>query len=362
MRIGIIGDAIDRQYAGIHYFTKNLVRSLGEIDKENDYFLIREKEGPEMEGVKQVVLKPKSIPFSRFLRIFRQIPQKAKDLSLDIVIEPAHFGPFNLDKTVKRITVIHDLSPVLYTEWHPFFSGLLQKLFLPSIIRKADLIITNSSFSKSEIERHIKIDASKIVFAHLGISKIFKPTNNPTIQGRYGIYKDYILYQGTIEPRKNLLNLIKAYEIFRHANPLSRVQLIIAGQTGWKATKIIKKKYTSFYRDDIILLGFVDREDMPALYSGASLFVYPSFYEGFGLPILEALACGVPVIASKFSSLPEVAGKHASYFDPHDVDDLSKCIENVLLKSFDNIEQIEYASSFTWENTAHRVLDAIRSL
>lgn len=362
MRIGIIGDAIDRQYAGIHYFTKNLVHGLGKIDKDNEYFLIREAEGAAIEGVKQVVIRSKKIPFARVFRIFRQIPRKAKELRLDVVIEPAHFGPFNLDEHVKKITVVHDMSPVIHSQWHPFLSAFLQKIFLPSIIRKADLVITNSSFSKSEIERLIKISSQKVVFAHLGISEIFKPTVKPSIQGQYGIYKKYILYQGTIEPRKNLLNLIRAYELYRHANPQSNIQLIISGKTGWKATKVIKKKYDSLYRDDIILLGYVERNDMPALYSGASLFVYPSFYEGFGLPVLEALACGIPVIASNSSSIPEVADRFAKYFDPHNIQDISNCIEEGLERLHKKEEQIEFASSFTWENTARKVLEAVKAL
>lgn len=362
MRIGIIGDALDRQYAGIHYFTKNLVEYLTQIDDQNQYFLFREKKGKEGFNCEEIIVPPiNSIPGYQSARLLLKIPAKAREYNIDIMIEPAHFGPFNLPKRIKRVTVIHDLTPLIAKEWHTFNGWFLQKLFLPSIMKRADLIITNSDYTKSDIMRYVGIDDKKIVPTHLGISDIFQVSKNDKILANYGIYKEYFLYQGTLEPRKNLINLISAYERYRDQYPESREQLILSGKKGWKVKDIITKKYSSKYGLDIILLGYVDRKDMPALYSGAKAFVYPSYYEGFGLPVLEAMACGIPVITSNSSSLPEVAGEFAYYFDPNDIETMAKALHRSLSVPEEMlIKQVEYAKTFTWRNTAIRVLKALK--
>jgi len=364
MRIGIIGDALDRQYAGIHYFTKNVVRYLTELDTENQYFLFREKAGVEGFNCTEIIVPTaKWLPGYQSTRLFYWIPRKARELELDIMIEPAHFGPFNLPKKIKRVTVIHDLTPLLFKKWHTFNGWFLQQLFLPGIIKRADLIITNSEYTKSDIVRHLQKDPQEIVSTHLGISSIFKPVHNMNILGKYGLYRDYILYQGTLEPRKNLINLIRAYEKFRSDNPDSQEQLILSGKKGWKIKEIISKKYSSPYKDDIILLGYVDRADMPMIYSGAKIFAYPSFYEGFGLPVLEAMACGTPIVTSNTSSLPEVAEEYAIYFDPNDIKAMSESLAKALKVEKTVLEaQIVYAQSFTWDKTSLRILKALQEL
>lgn len=364
MRIGIIGDALDRQYAGIHYFTKNVVKYLTELDIKNEYFLFREKAGEEGFNCTEIIVPTINwLPGYQSTRLFYWIPRKAKELNLDIMIEPAHFGPFNLPAHIKRVTVIHDLTPLLFRKWHTFNGWFLQKLFLPWIIKRADLIITNSEYTKSDIVRHLNKNAEDITSTHLGISSIFRPVNDQDTLGRYGIYKDYILYQGTLEPRKNLINLISAYEMYRSENPGRKEQLILSGKKGWKIKEIISKKYSSPYKDDIILLGYVAREDMPAIYTGAKAFAYPSYYEGFGLPVLEAMACGTPIVTSNTSSLPEVAGKFAFYFDPSNIIQIAEALftaTNELTKYRE--EQIKYASEFTWDKTAEKIADAILKL
>lgn len=364
MRIGILGDALDRQYAGIHYFTKNLIESLIKIDKENEYFLFRVKPGKKMMNCTEIIVPSYSwLPGYQSARLLFIIPSKVKALELDIVIEPAHFGPFNLPSHVKRITVIHDLTPILYRQWHTFNGWFLQKLFLPGIITKADLIITNSEYTKSDIVKHLSKDPQLVVPSHLGISNIFKPTIDPDILGKYGIYKDYILYQGTLEPRKNLINLISAFEIYRRSHPERKEQLILSGKKGWKIKELIGKKYSSEFNEDIILLGYIERKDMPAVFSSATVFAYPSLYEGFGLPVLEAMACGTPIITSNTSSLPEVAGNNAIYFDPDDTQAMADALYNAqAISNEKRKEQIKYAQSFTWDKTASGVIEAMNHL
>lgn len=242
-------------------------------------------------------------------------------------------------------------------------SSWLQKLFLPRIIAKADLLITNSSFTKTEIIKYYETPKNKISVAHLGISDRFKPSPNRQVLGKYGIHKEYFLFLGTIEPRKNIDRLIKAYENFREISPESQTQLIIAGKVGWGSRKVVKAKYESQFNDDIILLGYVDRTDMPALYSGSKAFIYPSLYEGFGLPVLEAMACGTIIITSNVTSIPEIGDSYPRYFDPENTKEMAESMLKVSSKNERaNADQVSYAQSYTWTKTSEKIIKALEGL
>ncbi len=364
MRIGIIADVLDQQYAGIYYYTKHLIGGLLALDNnEHEYFLIRSHQGKEGYDCQEIIIRPHSWPGYPIWRKLVQIPRKAKALDLDILIEPAHFGPFNLPTHIKRVTVIHDLTPLIHPEWHPWYSALGHRLLIKKIVHNADLVITNSQYTKQDIVKYLDKNAEDIIAAPLGISDIFTPSKNDHTLGKYGIYKKYILYQATLEPRKNLINLVQAYEIYRTQNPSSVLQLILSGKKGWNISDLHNKIQASRFKDDIILLGYVEREDMPALFTGASLFIYPSLYEGYGMPILEAMACGTTVATSEVSSLPEVGDKYALYFNPQDCHQMASTIKKALTSTPHNRQaQIAYAKSFTWLKTAQIVQNALENL
>ena len=363
MRIGIIGEAIDLQYGGIHYFVSNLVKACSILESEHEFYIFRGEDVANISGIFTIKTPYKRWFWSKFVRLFFTIPRLAEEHKLDVVLEPAHFGPFNLPKSIKRVTFLHDLTPLINPSWHPLHSYIGHKIFIKRILNKTNLVLTNSEHTKKDIIELLKIDASKIQAIHLGISNMFSSTENQNTLFEYGICKEYLLYQGTLEPRKNIINLIKGYEKYREDNPSSHEQLILSGKEGWKAREIIKKKYDSKYADDIILLGYVSREHMPIIYSGAKVFIYPSHYEGFGLPVLEAMACGIPVIASNTSSLPEIGGRHASYFNPSNINDIAASIEKGKSKTEDAIkEQVVYAQSFTWEKTAEKFVARLNAL
>ena len=362
MRIGIIADVLDTQYAGIYYVTKNLVQALLKIDHENEYFIIRSKKGSENIEDNEVIIPPRRFPLGNVLRKFYDIPRKARALNLDVLIEPAHFGPFNLPSSIKRVTFIHDLTPLINPKWHPWYSGLGHKLFIKRIVSKSDLILTNSEYTKRDIHRLLGKELESIEAIPLGVSPDFKPTSNIGVIQGYGLYKDYFLYQGTLEPRKNLITLIKGYELYRDTNPSNIEQLILSGKKGWKIKRLIAYKENSPYKDDIILLGYVKREDMPALYSHAKAFIYPSLYEGFGMPLLEAMACGTSCIASNASSLAEVGQDHVIYFAPQDAEELARSIPKSLEKSEGDLKNARvYAKKYTWNKAAKKVVDRLNN-
>ena len=363
MHIAIIADPIDKQMAGIHYLTKHLVSNLSILGKKNTYSIIRFKKEPDQLNIKTIILK-NTLPFLRNdpVRTFITLPLLLKKLNPDVVIETAHFGPFNLPKNIKRITIIHDLSPIKFPKFHPFLSRFLQRFFLPGIIKRADLLISNSKNTSLDLKTIYPESKGKIVQIYLGKEDFFKPKPAEDIFNRYQIKKPFFLNIGTIEPRKNLITLLNAFTLFKQAHK-SKVQLVIAGSKGWKNHSFFQKLKSHPYREEIKLLGYVDRIDLPALYSNAAAFIYPSFYEGFGLPVLEAMACGAPCIVSNSSSLPEVGGDAVLYFDPHHASELkdqmllvhhNKALQNSLKEI-----AITQASRFSWEKYAEKFIQEL---
>lgn len=361
MRIVFIADALDIQYAGVHVYTREIIRAVTSLDKKNEYILIRPESKNQYEGIEEVIVPlSEKIPMHRGMRQYGAIPSAARKLNPDIVIEPGHFGPFFLPKKVKRVTVIHDITPVIMPEYHIFMSRVFHKIFLPGILKRANHIITNSEYTKSDVTTHYPITKNKTTAILLGKNEDFKPDHRTDFLEKYKIKKPYLLYVGTIEPRKNLSRLIAAFEKL-NKNGIGNHQLVLAGKKGWKIDDLYTQIENSSAKNNIILTGFVDKEDLAPLYTNADVFVYPSYYEGFGLPILEAMACGVPTVTSNTSSLPEVGGDAALYFDPMSVDDIYQTLaklltnENLLLEM--KKKGLERAKIFSWEKAGRESID-----
>lgn len=366
MKIAIIADALDYQYAGIFYYTQELIKALAKIDKKNEYWIIRSKSAGDIShNVKELVVPSRKIPGAAAFRLFFQIPNILKKMNMDIVIEPRHFGPFNLPKKIKRVTVIHDLSPLHYPQWHQFISRNLQQLFLPSILKKANHIITNSSFTALDVAKHFPNTASKTTGILLGKEDSFRPQTQLSILEKYDITKPYILHTGTIEPRKNLTLLLTAFELIKRKRQ-QPLQLVLIGKLGWKSKKTLNKINNSTFKTDIKMLGYLPRTDLPKIYSMATAFVYPSYFEGFGLPVVEAMACGIPVLVSNSSCLPEVVGDAGLYFDPSDVQTLTKHLTDILLSPMLrknlSIKSLRQAQKFSWEKTAAQTLGVLQRI
>jgi glycosyltransferase involved in cell wall biosynthesis len=364
MRIAILADPIDNQKAGVHTFTREMTSALIRHDRKNTYYLFRRRKTPSFEGARSVPI-PKlgwTVLFPA-IRLFFLFGRLAKRFKIDVVIEPAHFGPFFMPKRTKRVTVIHDLTPLKFPEHHRFYSQLLQNVFMRRILKKADLIITNSENSRLDIIRFFPFVEEKVEKIYLGNDDTFCPDIKPEVLVRYGIPAPYFLFVSTIEPRKNLSLLLQAYLRFR-MNATSPSALVIVGAKGWKCRKLFQEIEEHPYRNDIVLPGYVPKEDLPALYSQAMAFVYPSLYEGFGLPVLEAMACGAPCLVSNISSLPEVAGNAALMFNPFDVSDLTEQMEEVAnnpaLRAEMSQKSIRQASLFSWDIFAKEFLEVMK--
>lgn len=361
--IVIIADPIDKQLAGIHYFTLNLIEHLLAQDKHNKYSIIKLNPNPISEKVNHISL-PNTIEFLRNdpIRTFFTLPRLIRKLKPDIVIEPAHFGPFNLPKRIKRITYIHDLTPIKYPKYHPLASVIAHKLIMPRIIRKADLLLTNSKNTTEDLIHYFPKAEGKVETIYLGKGDLFKPSISESILEKYKIRKPYFFSIGTIEPRKNLICLLEAYRLFR-TSYRKKVDLVIAGEFGWKSERFYKRFLKHPFKEDIKLIGHAKRADLPFLYSQADAFIYPSFYEGFGLPVAEAMACGTVSILSNSSSLPEVGGDAAIYFNPNSPLELKEIMielyENENLMSLLEEKAIKQAQKFSWEKFAKTLMQLL---
>ncbi len=364
-KILIISDPLDNQYAGVYTFTNQFLHALHQIENNSliIYLVTIEDHSKTFPNFHHIIIPiHASNSLSRTKRLFYSIPKKAIEFNIDIVVELVHFGPWNLPKKIKRVNFIHDLTPILFPEYHVFMGWFLHRIFLRRILLKASLVLTNSEHSKSDLLRLYPFISRKTKVIHLGVDQIFEPTSNSKVLEKYSIHEEYILFVGTIEPRKNIKLLISAFEFLKSRNRFGG-KLVLIGKKGWKSKTIIHSIFDSSYRQYINWLGYVKIEDLPALYSHAKLFVFPSIYEGFGLSVLEAMACGTPCLVSKSSSLTEVGGNAVEYFKEGDLTDLSNKLAYLLNGETKLLEMArkskQQASKFSWHLFANSFIQAL---
>lgn len=361
MKIVILADTIDNQKAGIYVYTKNLINALRRLENKNlKLIFIHKRENIFFKGTEHYIIPRKKIPGYDSFRRFHLIPKLIKKLQPDAVIEPCHIGPFNLPKNIKRVTIIHDLTPILFPKLHVKRNAIIHKLFLKKVLKKANLLIVPSETTKNDILRYSKTK-SQIAVIHEGVDNWGKiPANSKEILQKFGIKKPYILFLGTIEPRKNLDILITSFIELKTKNSIPH-KLVLAGAIGWKSKKTVEnaKKHK-----DIILTEHINKIEKAALYSKCDFFVYPSLYEGFGLPPLEAMSYGKAVICSEGGALKEIFSNHALTFAATDKEALKKNIlslcQNPQLKKPLSANGLIYSKGFTWLATAQECISAIK--
>jgi glycosyltransferase involved in cell wall biosynthesis len=270
-----------------------------------------------------------------------------------LMLVPAH-------GEVPLIVTVHDMTGWLHREHHTRRSVWLARLALRQALRRRARFIANSAATADDLRRIGSVPANRIFVTPLAADERFRPVTDPAVQARYRIQGPYVLYVGTLEPRKNLDALIHAFAALRRRD----VSLVIAGARGWLYHHLYTTVRSLGVAARVVFAGFVPDEDLPALMTSAEVFVYPSVYEGFGLPVLEAMQCGTPVITTDSSSLPEVAGDAALLVSPHDVAGLATAMARVLaepsLRDDMRARGFDQAARFTWRRTAQLTNDAYR--
>jgi glycosyltransferase involved in cell wall biosynthesis len=268
-------------------------------------------------------------------------------------------------RDIPTVLTVHDLVYHLFPAYHKRLNYWFLNAAMPLFVRRASALITVSESSKRDLIRLYGVPADKITVVYEAASALFQPASAAQIaasRARYGLPERYLIALGTIEPRKNLIRLVSALRTLRQQDP--QLALVIVGRSGWL--------YQDFYQeleelDDpraVLLPGYVPDEQLPAVLSGATALVLASLYEGFGLPILEAMACGTPVVCSNVSSMPELGGSAARYFDPQDTGQMAETIAAVLrdgdLRAEMRQRGLEQAARFSWQRAARETLDVYK--
>jgi len=285
----------------------------------------------------------------------------------DVLFVPAHVLPVVHPR--RSVVTIHDLGYLYYPEAHRLLDRLYLDLSTRYNAHAAAHLIADSSATKRDLTERYGTEPDKITVVYPGYDQTtFQPVRDEkvieAVKARYDIAGNYVLFVGTLQPRKNLIRLTEAFSNLQY--PISNIQLVMAGKKGWLYEKIFQQVEELGLERRVVFTGYVVEGDLPALLSGARLFVFPSLYEGFGLPVLEAMACGTPVVCSSASSLPEVAGDAAVLLDPLDVEGLAAAMERVLHDEELRAELIErgfeQARKFSWERCARETLEVLENV
>lgn len=343
--------------SGVGYYTSHLLTHLMDVAPDLDYLLLSNHPIDDAPG-------------GRRLSTLYQFPNRT--LWMQTILPVAlqrerptlcHFtnSIAPLPTRIPTVVTIHDMTLSLFPHLHPLKKHLVTRPIIPLVARHAAAVITVSESAKADIVRLLGIPADKVHVIYEAAAPAFRPLPRAEVDAvreRYGLYGRYILYVGTIEPRKNLTRLIEAYARLRGQGLPHK--LLLVGQPGWHDRPIYARVQELGLGDDVIFTGYVPSADLPALYNLAEVFAFPSLYEGFGLPIIEAMACGTPVVTSRASSPGEIAGDAALTVDPLSVDDLAVALETILTQPelVDTLRQrgLARAASMSWAEAARQTL------
>lgn len=355
---------------GTRVYILNLLKYFGQLDNSSQFVIYHKKEfNPELTppGFPNYKIVKKFAPCvwtqTRFaLGIWKENP--------DVLWMPVHSLPFIRKKKMKTVVTIHDLAFKFFPDHFPKKDLFKINLFTDYAVRHADKLIAISESTKKDILKlYPKTDPNKIRVIYHGFdSEVFSGARDikkeNEIKKKLEIGENYILYAGALQPRKNLETLISAFEILKkEAN--SDLQLVLAGEKAWLSEKIVKKAQNSPFSRDIKMPGKLKFCDVGHLYRAAGIYVYPSLYEGFGIPVLEAFAAQIPVITADNSSLREVAGEAALYFNTSSAPDLAGKMKEILTK--ENLRQeliskgLEQIKKFSWSKCAQETLEYLKS-
>jgi glycosyltransferase involved in cell wall biosynthesis len=360
VRIGIDARLVYYHQAGIGQYILRLTQALAAIDRTNDFVLFKSRKDT-TPIVNQSNFKTEQLwtpSHHRFERI--AMSAELSIFPLDVLHSP-DFIPPQYARFPTVITV-HDLAFLLYPRFLTHDSARYYGQ-VDLAAKQASHIIAVSESTKRDTVRLLGVPESKITVISEAAHPLFTPVNNPTtldhVRAKYNLPNDFILFVGTIEPRKNLPTLLRAFKRLRD-NYKSKTVLAIAGNRGWLAEEVDQVLDQLKLGDAVRFLGGVPNEELVYLYNAAKLFVFPSFYEGFGLPPLEAMACGTPVVVSKISSLPEVVGDAAMLVNPEDLEEITVAMWRVLsdenLRAEMRSKGLKRAAKFSWERAARETL------
>jgi glycosyltransferase involved in cell wall biosynthesis len=386
VKIGIDIRTVGKNRTGDETYTRELVKNLLNIDSENEYFLYTDTDDPaalgRIEEIFEIGKKANArivpiLPASKTLWTFWLLPKHIKNNPVDI-LHVQYITPWLLPKKTSLITTIHDVSfnkfPGLIKKTDLFFLRTL----IPFSLRRADKIIAVSHFTKDEIKKYYKINGKKIEMVYNGgvseeYLKRYSPEEIEKIKNKYKISGKFLLYIGTFQPRKNIPFLIDAFGALKDKKQrndgVNNLKLVLVGNKDGRNfdrnIDLVLKKNNQF-KKNIIFTGYAEGQDLPILHQGAEVFCFPSLYEGFGLPLIEAMASGTPVVCSDSSCNKEIVGDGALFYEENNKKDFVKKMELVLSGGIEREKLVAAgkirAGKYSWKNCAKQTLDLYLSL
>jgi glycosyltransferase involved in cell wall biosynthesis len=363
LNIGLISESLNNSYTGVETYIDNLIINLKTSDEKIK--LINYKNDFEKTNYPDLEVKIVASPLEKVYPTlwYPYLGYYLKNNNeFDIIHNTKHFPTIFKPKHAKYVITVHDLFALaLGPPEYQYYKKIGYKLLLPKTLKSADKIISNSKNTKNDIIRYFKIPEEKIKVIHLAANETFAKLNEIEIldiKKKYAINYPFIFYVGGLAAYKNIVRLIEAYGKLKKLGVTHK--LLLAGVKRYKYNEIFETIEKLNLQNDVIFTGYVPDKDLPGLYNAADLFVYPSLYEGFGIPPLEAMQCGTPVIASNTSSIPEVVGDAGIMINPYDVDEFANKMYEVLtnedLKKEMSKKGLERAKLFSWKKCAEEHL------
>jgi glycosyltransferase involved in cell wall biosynthesis len=369
MRIGVNTRLLLKgKLEGIGHFTHELLKRIVTQHPEHEFFFFFDRPYDlsfvYAKNVTPIILKPQARhPFLFTLFTEIAIPQALKKYKIDVYFSPDGLG--TLKTKVPTIVAFHDLAFLHFPQYISKLQKWHYNKFFPKFALNATKLIAVSEYTKQDIVKSYGIDTQKIHVIYNGVKDIYKPISYEeklAVKQKYTDGNEYFLFVSAIHPRKNVINLLKAFVKFKRFQK-SKMKLVMVGRMAWKSEEIQEAKDLMPYKDDVVWTGYMETEELAKVMASAYALVYPSFFEGFGIPIADALACNVPVITSNTSSMPEVGGEAALYVDPNSVEDITakmnfiykdETLRNKLIKACPY-----QVSKFNWDVSAQKLWEVL---
>ena len=360
MRFSVDAHAIGCHLTGNEVYIRNLLNQFTKLDASSEFLAYIAKPPAELELPQRVRTRP--VSSNPFRRLGLDLPLRVRQDRPDL-LHVQYTGPLALNTPL--VVSVHDVSYLEHPYYFTRFRATQLRITVKRTVERAVAVLTPSQFSRDAILRHYAIDPGKVIVVPNAAAPVFRPVErqvaSAAVERKFGIRGPFVLMVGDLQPRKNHLGLLRAFHSVVRSYPQLTHRLVFVGKETWYSKELHRALAESGIRDRVDFTGFVEDADLVHFYGACDLFAFPSFYEGFGIPILEAMACGRAVACSSVTAMPEVADGAGLLFDPHCTAEMARAIADVLLdpELRARLERLgmQRAAQFSWEQAARRTLE-----